>query len=50
MIVIILMTMSMTMTVCFKGFPAHPNIDIGTKQSKMANLGTISAFSGTGYC
>lgn len=44
MIVIILMTMSMTMTItaCFKGFSAHPNTDTGTKQSKMANSGTLS--------
>lgn len=42
MIVIILMTMTMTVTVCFKGFSAHPNIYTGTKQSKMADSGTLS--------
>lgn len=44
MIVIILttMTMSMTATVCFKGFSPRPNIYTGTKQSNMANSGTLS--------
>lgn len=44
MIVIILTTISMTMTItlCFKGFSAHSNVDTGTKQSRMANSETLS--------
>lgn len=36
------MSMTMTITVCFKGFYAHPNIDTGTKKIEMANSETLS--------